>query len=91
MVLPLLSHRSPTAQTSALLMAAICVKLPARFTCSTWDQDVLLATAGPDAASPAVAASTVAAPAIQRLITPPRPKGNGCSAVTDIVPLPEGS
>jgi hypothetical protein len=57
------------------LMAAICEKFPDLLTWNVWYQALLLALAGPDAASPATAASTVTAPAIQRFITPPHPKG----------------
>jgi hypothetical protein len=56
------------------LMAAISEKLPDLLTWYVWYQALLLALAGPDAASAATAASAVTAPAIQRFITPPHPK-----------------
>jgi hypothetical protein len=87
MVLPFLPQRSPTAQMLVLLMAAIRAKLPDLFTWSVWYQALLLALAGPDAASPATAASTVTAPASQRFITHPHPKRNDAQQPSTSCPL----
>jgi hypothetical protein len=69
-----------------LLMAAMLAKLPGVFTWYVWPHPPL-ALAGPDAASPPTAASTVTTPAIQRFITLPCPsEKEQCSTSIDIMP-----